>query len=124
MQGSDFTQLGMAAVVVLLILREVFTFLKVVKYGKNKDPVTLPNNFLAKIDKMAEQINEADRLHSVFDADGRPVWYVKQSLETAIWKLSESITNQNAVLGKIADMLVRVETTTCDNNKKLEQLMR
>ena len=118
---TDPMQLGVAAVLTLLILKEVFNFLKLIILKKSDH--TFPKEFMSKFNKVVDETHEMYRLHNVKDADGRPVWYVKQSLETAITNLSENISAQSIILARIADSLLRAEEKAKEHDAKLDQIL-
>ncbi len=122
MQGTDMTQLGIAAVVVILVLREVFSFIKTLKFGTT-NVVALPREYLVKFDRLVDETADLHRMHNVFDKDNRPVWYVKASLETAITELSKNITTQSIILQKMVDYLVRAEENAKNHDEKLDRMI-
>jgi len=79
---SVITQLGVGGIFVVLVLREVFSFLKT-KPGPRDE-----------CRKCARQVQELYNMHNQKDGDGVYVWYVRRSLEDAIIKLTESIDQQ------------------------------
>lgn len=85
--------LGVAAIVVLLVLREVFSFLKSRKNGDDGDAVWRAS-LGRTTEKMAGEIHQLYVWHDVKDSDGLPVWYVKSSLEAAIAALADNIAAQ------------------------------
>lgn len=103
----DLTQLGTAAAVVIIILREVFNFLKDKQDKKNTYPALLHQ----KHDKVCEDILDMTKdlhdWHNVNDKDGTKIWYVKSSLEDAMKELAKNIAAQTRVFERLIDKLDR-----------------
>lgn len=93
------TQTGVAGILIVLVLREVFAFVRT----RNAEPEPTRVTLLARIEfltttleGMRRQLNELHAWHDQRDADGVPVWYVRTSLELAI-------TGQTAAMKTLAD---------------------
>ena len=71
---DQFLQVGAGGLFALLVLREVFGFLK--------EKVRAQSNLV--IDNMAKQIQELHEWHAVTDEDGVKIWYLRRTLENAI----------------------------------------
>jgi hypothetical protein len=56
---------------------------------------------------MNRMLQDLHDWHAKEDSDGAKVWYVKQSLETAIIKLSEAMSSQAAIMERL---LSRIES--------------
>lgn len=82
---GSFTDLGVGGIIVILVLKEVFTFLKFKKNG------------------WQEQISDLHKWHNQRDRDGVPVWYVRHSLEDSINRLSKNIAIQNDLLKELVN---------------------
>ena len=81
---GSLTELGIGGILALLILKEVFNFLKTRKL----------NGESGKIAKIFELTKDIFDMHNQKDNDGVYVWYVRRSLEEAIIKLAENIDKQ------------------------------
>ena len=86
---SGLLELGIGGVVALLIIKEVFSFMKGVRMRRNGVPV--------KCEKCAAQVQALFDMHNQKDADGVYIWYVRRSLEDAINKLADDIQHQTNV---------------------------
>ena len=96
---DDMAQIGAAGLLVLIILREVFAFLK------TRNGVTKSQH----LDKMSKQLDELHQWHNVVDDDGVKVWYVRRSLEQAIVRFAGAVEKQTIVLERMMDRLERIE---------------
>jgi len=136
---SSMTSYTLEAAVALLIIKEVFVFIKWWKTGervehhsnehnilkekvdKTKEIVerisTFFDKFITTIDDIKYQNNEMYEWHNKNDAEGVKIWYVRRSLETAIEKLTESIAIQTNVLKEILQ-------DQRENKKDTERLTR
>jgi len=88
---DQLLQIGAGGLFALLILREVFGFLK--------EKVRAQNNTV--IDIMAKQIQELHEWHAVTDEDGVKIWYLRRSLENAIEKLTNNLDIQTQLLREL-----------------------
>lgn len=88
--------IGVPAAVTVIILREVFSFLKEKK--KNGNGV---GAWRAQIDEMHEQVKKLHELHDVYDEDHVPVWHVRRSMERTLEKMIENSVMQTALLKEI-----------------------
>jgi hypothetical protein len=104
---NSLMQIGVAAIVVLLILRAVFEFLSGwAKRRNGGDPVVKRlddalreiRNIQGKLAESAVEVHWLKEIHAVVDKDGSPVWYVKSSLEDAMKVLASNIEQQTTVL--------------------------
>jgi len=84
-----------------MIIKEVFAFIKA-RGGKPGED----HKLLVEIKDLTKDLFD---MHNVKDRDGVPVWYVKQSLEKMMEKLSVAIENQTVVLSKLVDRIVKPE---------------
>ena len=75
-----------------IIIREVLDFI-----AKRKES-SGTTDLDTRVSEIHANVVWLREIHDVKDADGVPVWYVRQSLEHAIEKLSESITKQTELL--------------------------
>ncbi len=55
---------------------------------------------VARMMKIAKQIDDLHTWHNVSGEDGVKVWYVRKSLEEAIVKLAENISRQTDLMAK------------------------
>ena len=85
METEFFTQIGMGGIVTLLIIKEIFTFLKT-RLGSDERRIGF--------DEILALTRDLHEWHKQKDSDGVFIWYVRQSLEDAIVKLSENISLQ------------------------------
>lgn len=107
---TDLTQLGMAAAVVLIIIREVFSFIKSF-FGQDK------------IDRILGMTTELYKMHDVKNGNGKPVWYMDNDLSSAVKKLADNVSSQNIVLGKLIDYMSRLEISNEKQNEKLDKII-
>lgn len=92
---DQFLQVGAGGLFALLVLREVFGFLK--------EKVRAQSNVV--IDNMAKQIQELHEWHAVTDEDGVKIWYLRRSLENAIEKLTSNLDIQTQLLREMVLIL-------------------
>ena len=90
---DHLAEVGVGAIVALLIIKEVLGFLKTRRSGDGRCP------------ECFRLVQDLHKMHSVKDQDGVPVWYVRRSMETAIDKLAENIQTQTLILQKLTDKL-------------------
>lgn len=93
---TAFTQIGIGGIIALLVLREVFGFLR----GRNGSG-KITSDDLRRIRKALEQIHDLWEWHNVSDADGVKLWYVRRSLEESMDQLSKNISKQTEVLSEM-----------------------
>lgn len=82
-----FLQLGVGGLLVILVLKEVFAFLKNVKEKRN-------GGYSPACAKCFEMVRDLYDMHNQKDSDGVYIWYVRRSLEDAVNKLAENIAKQ------------------------------
>ena len=109
MTDPSVLNIGVAAAVVMLILKDVFNFiLKMVESRKANGKVAaamppamvegiknMEREFLSPIKRMTKELHD---WHNVNDRDGVKIWYVRPSLAEAIRDLSLNISTQTDVL--------------------------
>lgn len=92
---QQLLQLGAGGLFALLVLREVFGFLKErVRYTHN-----------AALEQMAKEVHEMHEWHAVTDEDGVKVWYIRRSLENTLDKLSHTLDAQTQLLKEMVLIL-------------------
>ncbi|MBY0354403.1 MAG: hypothetical protein K2Q12_01585 [Rickettsiales bacterium] len=92
---QQLLQLGAGGLFALLVLREVFGFLKErVRYTHN-----------AALEQMAKEVHEMHEWHAVTDEDGVKVWYIRRSLENTLDKLSLTLDAQTQLLKEMVLIL-------------------
>lgn len=129
---SNLTELGMGAIFALMILKEVFAFLKTRKSPATTQ--TMPKSacnehvlqtlkvILDKVEKIQDRTDDLHEWHNITDpTDGTKIWYVKKSLEDTIGRLSDNIATQTQVLqGMLSELkdshreIDRIETAIKD----------
>ena len=92
---DQLLQVGAGGLFALLVIREVFSFLK--------ERVRCSGNTM--LEHMAKQIHEMHEWHAVTDEDGVKVWYVRRSLENALEKLSHTLDAQTQLLREMVLIL-------------------
>jgi hypothetical protein len=117
MDLNILTQLGVGAVVIILVLKEVFTFIK-------KSRIDSEDDSRRTIIEIKNMIQDLHKMHDVRDDDGRPVWYFKNSLTEAITDLSRNIYSQSVVLEKMMHFLSRAENDTKDQTQILNKILQ
>ena len=147
----DPTTTSLQAAVVLLLLKEVFIFIKWWKTSEQKDHLSeivgsykkdlieLKNNVADNGKMMFESTKKLDFLHdqsmqmydwhNKSDADGIKIWYVRRSLEDAIQKLADNVSVQTEVLRDILTQqketqkdMERLEKTVGNVSEKLPKV--
>jgi hypothetical protein len=92
---QQLLQLGAGGLFALLVLREVFGFLKErVRYTHN-----------TALEQMAKEVHEMHEWHAVTDEDGVKVWYIRRSLENTLDKLSHTLDAQTQLLKEMVLIL-------------------
>ena len=91
MQPADWTNLGVATIGALLVIREVFSF--ILKLKKQDGP-----------EKMANQIQHLYKQHQQTDGDGVPIWYVRRDLHDAVKNLEKTADRQTTILEGLAEL--------------------
>ncbi len=94
--SPSWQSLGVGGLVVIFVIKELFTFLRYKSNGEWK-----------------RELHDLWIWHNKDDDEGVKVWYVRKSLETAIVKLADNIEKQTALLDRLA-------TEVKDVNKKLD----
>ena len=109
---NDLKEIGLAAAVAVIILREVFKFLGpyLARWrngnGKKPDNPGNPGNGVlaqvtqvhTKVDKALTFCRQIHEMHDRVDQDGVPLWYVPRSLEASIRELKGSVDRLTAVV--------------------------
>ncbi len=135
----ELSQLGVGAIFAILILREVFTFLKskkdvppqIVQLSPEiENSITSMSSKVGRLHDLRHDIQRSLRqtsdlyeLHNVKDQDGAPIWYSKPSLEKVIEKLADNIQTWNTVMVKVADKLEQSDRDHENIGKKLDRLL-
>ena len=101
MDGSQITELGVGGLLALLVLREVFGFVKPVLERRRNGGKSLdkPNGHLTT--EQVAQIADLHRLMTKTDVDGTPLVFVPRSLVAVIQELSQATQRQITVLERL-----------------------
>lgn len=98
---NDVAGLSAGGIFAVLVIREVFNFIKWQRKSSTKSSVETP-----EMDKVSFEIRDLCRdlheMHDVKDGDGSYIWYVKRSLGESIEKLAASIDRQSHAFNKLA----------------------
>ena len=97
---------------VVIILREVFSFLRQYhqngrsKNGSRDEDIRAMRSQLTTI---AAQVRWLYDAHAVSDQNGIPVWYVRRDTQLAITEIRTMIERQNTILRRIHDALTEMQ---------------
>lgn len=94
---NTLIQVGVGGTFALLVIREVFGFVKYLKNNKSNQKEREDDQG-ADLPRMARQIDDLHQWHSLTDEEGVKIWYVRRSLEEALRELSSNIRAQTEVL--------------------------
>ncbi len=94
---KELYQIGTGGLFIILVLREIFGFLKVRKLDGSSTKAVCSYD-REKFNDVYRTIKDLYKLHDIRDRDGVPVWYVRQSLEESIHKLADNIETQTRVM--------------------------
>lgn len=108
---NEFLQIGAGGLFALLVLREVFGFLK--ERSRNQCNIML--------DTMAKEVHEMHEWHSVTDEDGVKIWYLRRSLENAIEKLTSNLDVQTQLL---RELVLSMKETRSDMDSFIREQRR
>lgn len=111
---NQLLQLGVGGLFAILVLREVFSFLKERTRCQNNKP----------FEKMVKQIDELHQWHDVTDDDGVRVWYVRRSLEGAIEKLTHTLDAQTLLLRELVLSLQETRKDIEETRRDVDDLIR
>ncbi len=113
MLSFDMLELGLGATIALLILREVFTFLKNKRNTSDID-----------IQKTQQKIEDMYDWYARVASDNIEEWYVLKSLEKSISRLDESIKEQVRVQQLSLDVLKEASYQLRHIDTKVSQIDR
>jgi hypothetical protein len=108
---DQLLQIGAGGLFALLVLREVFGFLK--ERARTQCNVTL--------DTMAKEVHEMHEWHAVTDEDGVKIWYLRRSLENAIEKLTNNLDVQTQLL---RELVISMKETRSDMDSFMREQRR
>lgn len=111
---QQLLQLGVGGLFAILVIREVFSFLK--------ERTRCQNN--KQLERMAHQIHELHQWHDVTDEDGVRVWYVRRSLEQAIEKLTLTLDAQTQLLRELTMSLQETRRDIDEMRRDVDVLLR
>ena len=101
---DDFTQIGLGGLVAILILREVFAFLRVKRNQELSDMLRQHiKDDQTYLKDIQSKVSDLHVWHNRTDEDGVPVWYVRKSLEASVEKLATAIEHMGELLKEIHD---------------------
>lgn len=111
---QQLLQLGVGGLFAILVIREVFSFLKErARCQSNK-----------QMEIMAQQIAELHVWHSVTDEDGVKIWYVRRSLENAIEKLTLTLDAQTHLLRELTTNMQETRRDVEETRRDVDALIR
>lgn len=105
MEGELLTQIGVGGILVVLVLREVFGFLKPLlekrRTNGNGNGGHKANGHMSA--ETVAQVHELHRIMSKTDTDGTPLVYFPRSLAAAVQELAHATSEQNTLLERLND---------------------
>ena len=113
---NTLMQLGVAGILILLFIKEMFGFLKYF-FGKKgiKSDGAIHDALVMHIEEsksmakdmktMKDQVHWLKEAHDIKDDDGRYIWYIKNSLEESIKLLAINIADQTKVMNALVNKL-------------------
>lgn len=116
--GDNIATVGTVGVLCLLILKEVFKFIK----SRNSNGVLTDQaivDIIARFNHLAHQSNDVHGWLGKEDADGVKLYYNRKSLATSIDKLCESVDKHSQIGDRILIKCVDIEKTVDRNDRKL-----
>ena len=93
-----FTDFSIAGLFTYFAIKEVINLVKIMRGGQGNTE-----------QKMERQIADLWDWHNVRGRDGVPIWYIRESLETTLEKLTEVIAANTETLKDIARIIERLE---------------
>ena len=120
MISPDMTELGIGAVIALMILREVFSFLSNRKSVGQDSKSQIENSMRLKEDledseKCRKDIEWLRAVHDHRDEDGVYSWYIQPSLKREIHHLTTTVSS----LGSSIEKIVQVQSRQLDTLDKM-----
>lgn len=119
---SVWTQLGVGGIFVILVLKEVFTFIEKQKLRRNSSsPIILPADVLRQLNKLQDTcVDTSSLMGHVYEwlkpnADGEQIWKNKQMIEllaefkVEVARGNKAIENNNRLLERIIPVLTGLE---------------
>jgi hypothetical protein len=97
--------IGVPAAVVIIILREVFGFVKVQKNGKDKELLT--RECRTNLKEVINLTKELHAMHAVYDEDHVPVWHNRKSMIRDLSKMRENSEEQVRLLTRLVEEMER-----------------
>lgn len=90
-------QLGVGGIFAILVIREVFTFLRS-RVDKSSDLDVVVRDVKIRVDELY-------RWHDVRDEDGTPIWYIRSSMTRSVEQLARSISELETAVRRQAEVL-------------------
>jgi hypothetical protein len=120
MISPDMTELGIGAVIALMILREVFSFLSNRKSVGQDSKSQIENSMRLKevledSEKCRKDIEWLRAVHDHRDEDGVYSWYIQPSLKREIHHLTTTVSS----LGSSIEKIVQVQSRQLDTLDKM-----
>jgi hypothetical protein len=106
---EDLTNLGIGAMVAIVILREVFSFLNGRKSDRALGRSEIENSILIKgifddSEKCREDISWLRSVHDQKDEDGVYIWYLQASMKRDVHKLTDTVSKLGSSIEKVFDV--------------------
>jgi len=95
-----FMQLGVAGILILLFLKEMFAYLKT-RDAKKNALIASPKSDYDQghiIETIDDNVKWLRNIHNVKDKDGVPIWYFRSSLEELLKILADNSKTQTELL--------------------------
>lgn len=118
-------QLGVGGILVVLVLRIVFDFLKDKKrtgtstfkeitcsdliVKEVQETLILSKAIIKKLDKMEQTEDKLFDMHNKCDEDGLPLWYMPRSMKDILVKMEDTLQELTNVIRTNTAILVRLE---------------
>lgn len=110
-ESSILLQIGVGGTFALLIIREVFGFIRPIlekrRAGPSK-PAAPSSPLNGSTKKISAQVDEIKNILQRSDSDGTPLVYVPRSLAEAIHELAQTTAEQTRFLERVNENVIEV----------------
>ncbi len=99
-----------ALLFIIKILWEYIKELKSKKKDSSQKTVGSDDQFKRDFYDMKNEVRDLHEWHNKEDADGRKIWYMKQSFETNMIEMNENMKEMTLVLKGLTNVIQRIDS--------------
>jgi len=123
---------GLGGIIAIYVIKELFVFIKSLVNGKSTPTCTTENcllvkkadNLLVRMEDVQDMCKRLDDLHSTYDEDGSPKWFIKKQLGEDAHTAAEASKETLREMKTLSETIKAVMTEVSEHLKTFNSLLQ